>query len=62
MPKAQQGNDSLLKFSVDLNTGDGSFSIASLRNANALQKFLETNGLSGDFADMMRNPLGRAPC
>ena len=61
MPSPQQGGESRLQFSVDLNTGDGSFSIGALRMANSLQKFLETNGLSGDYADMMRNRWGVKP-
>lgn len=59
-PSPQQGNASRLAFSVD-SQGDGSFTIASLRAANALQKFLETNNLSGDYADMMRNRWGTRP-
>lgn len=59
-PSPQQGNASRLAFTVD-SQGDGSFTIASLRAANALQKFLETNNLSGDYADMMRNRWGTRP-
>lgn len=58
-PKPQQGNGSTLKFSVTNNTGE--FSISALRSANALQKFLETNNLSGDYAEMMRNRWGTRP-
>lgn len=60
MVDPQQGNPSTLKFSVDAQ-GDGEFTIASLRAANALQKFLETNSLSGDYSDMMRNRWGTRP-
>lgn len=56
----QQGNASAVQFSVDAD-GDGEFTIASLRAANALQKFCETNNLSGDFAEMMRNRWGVKP-
>lgn len=56
----QQGNASTLRFSVDVD-GEGEFTIASLRAANALQKFLETNNLSEDYADMMRNRWGVKP-
>lgn len=59
MPDAQQGLPSVLRFSLGEDTGE--FSIASLRAANALQKFLETNGLSGDYKDMMRHRWGASP-
>lgn len=61
MPDPQQGAASRLQFSVDLSTGDGSFSIGALRMANSLEKFLETNGLSGDYADQMKNRWGVKP-
>lgn len=60
----QQGGASTLKFSVDVTTPGsetGSFTINSLRMANSLQKFLETNNLSGEYADMMRNRWGVRP-
>lgn len=60
----QQGGASVLKFSVDVSTPGseaGSFTINSLRMANSLQKFLETNNLSGEYADMMRNRWGVRP-
>lgn len=43
----QSGADAELEFSVDTSTGDGSFSIASLRAANSLQVWLERNNISG---------------
>lgn len=55
----QQGMASRLRF--DVADGEGEFTIASLRAANALQKFLETNNLSADYADMMRNRWGVRP-
>jgi len=55
----QQGQASRLSF--DVANGEGEFTIASLRAANALQKFLETNNLSQDYADMMRNRWGTRP-
>ncbi len=58
-PSPQQGAGSKLKFSVA--DASGEFSISALRSANALQKFLETNNLSGDYADMMRNRWGTRP-
>lgn len=42
----QSGAAAELEFSVDAQ-GDGSFSIASLRAANALQKWLERNNIAG---------------
>lgn len=64
VPSPQQGGASTLKFAVDVTTAgqeSGSFTINSLRMANSLQKFLETNNLSGDYADMMRNRWGVRP-
>ena len=58
-PSPQQGNASTLRFPITDSTGE--FSISALRSANALQKFLETNNLSGDYADMMRNRWGTRP-
>lgn len=58
-PSPQQGQASRLKFSTS--GAEGEFTIAALRAANALQKFLETNNLSGDYADMMRNRWGTRP-
>lgn len=60
----QQGGASKLIFSVDVSTPgseNGSFTINSLRMANSLQKFLETNNLSGDYAEMVRNRWGTRP-
>lgn len=58
-PSPQQGNASKLSFSTAGATGE--FTINALRAANSLQKFLETNNLSGDYADMMRNRWGTRP-
>lgn len=60
----QQGGSSALKFAVDVSTAgseNGQFTINALRAANSLQKFLETNNLSGDYADMVRNRWGIRP-
>lgn len=57
----QQGGYSSLKFAVDTQTNTGEFTINSLRMANSLQKFLETNNLSGDYAEMSRNRWGVRP-
>lgn len=58
-PDPQQGNASKLVF--DTSGANGEFTINALRAANSLQKFLETNNLSGDYADMMRNRWGTHP-
>lgn len=58
-PDPQQGSASKLKF--DTSAAEGEFTINALRAANSLQKFLETNNLSGDYADMMRNRWGTRP-
>lgn len=60
-PSPQQGVASRLTFETAAEGDDSSFTIASLRAANALQKFLETNNLSGDYSDMMRNRWGTRP-
>ncbi len=57
----QQGRSSSLRFDVASEEGEAAFTIGSLRAANALQKFLETNNLSADYADMMRNRWGARP-
>lgn len=64
----QQGSASGLRFSIEGTadaqgdvSGNGEFTISSLRAANALQKFLETNNLSGDYAETMRNRWGVKP-
>lgn len=60
-PSPQQGAASRLSFETMAEGDDSSFTIASLRAANALQKFLETNNLSQDYAEMMRNRWGTRP-
>jgi len=60
----QQGGASTLRFSLSNVTGTdptGEFTINALRMANSLQKFLETNNLSGDYAEQMRNRWGVRP-
>lgn len=59
VPSPQQGNASRLNFTVT--SGTGEFTISALRAANSLQKFLETNNLSQDYAEMMRNRWGTRP-
>lgn len=60
-PDPQQGGASSLRFDVDTVGETGEFTIASLRAANSLQKFLETNSLSADYAEQMRNRWGTRP-
>lgn len=43
----QAGSEAMLSFQTDSQTETGSFSIASLRTANALQKWLERNNIAG---------------
>lgn len=43
----QSGAEAMLSFQTDSQTETGSFSIASLRAANALQKWLERNNIAG---------------
>jgi len=50
-----------LQFSIDTSDQTGSFTISALRMANSLQKFLETNNLSADYAEMNRNRWGVRP-
>lgn len=59
-PNPQLGNPSTLEFDV---TGDkGSFTIASLRMANSLQKFLERNNLVGfDYYEQTKAQFGVRP-
>lgn len=45
--------------SVEINNSE--FTISALRSANSLAKFLETNNLSNDYSDMMRNRWGTRP-
>lgn len=64
----QQGNAPKLQFSIvgtadsqgDV-SGGGDFTIAALRTANSLTKFVETNNLSGDYAETNRNRWGVKP-
>lgn len=57
----QQGDAAKLQFYVDTSNEEGAFTVNALRMANSLQKFLETNNLSGDYADMVRNRWGVRP-
>lgn len=61
-PSPQAGDASQLAFSVDTSTGNGSFTIASLRSANALQQWLDRNNIAGfRYADQIRAHFGVRP-
>lgn len=65
-PLPQAGTGASLSFSVGLPTestpGSGSFTIASLRAANALQQWLERNNIAGNrYADQIRAHFGVMP-
>lgn len=58
----QVGTGSSLSFDVDVQGEEGSFSIASLRAANSLQKWLERNNLAGQrYSDQIRAQFGCYP-
>lgn len=62
--KPQNGSAASLSFNVEGTEGDysGSFSIASLRAANALQKWLERNNLAGNkYYDQILAHFGVVP-
>lgn len=61
-PLPQAGNQQSVGFTVNTSTGDGSFSIASLRAANSLQQWLERNNLAGNrYGDQIRANYGIYP-
>lgn len=60
VPSPQQGTAARLVFNT-VDNADSGFSIGALRAVNSLAKFLETNNLSGDYSDMMRNRWGARP-
>lgn len=65
-PLPQAGTGASLSFDVqndpDPSTGKGSFTIASLRAANALQQWLERNNIAGNrYADQIRAHFGVMP-
>lgn len=55
----QQGAAATLTFEVG--GTEGMFTLSSLRMANALDKFLSLNNLSGDYAEMIKNRFGVRP-
>lgn len=57
----QQGNPSKLSFAVDGDNNVAEFTIASLRAANSLQKFLEANNYSYDYSGSMMAQFGERP-
>lgn len=59
-PLPQAGNAATLEFEVENNTG--SFSIAALRSANSLQKWMERNNIMGyRYADQIYGQYGCYP-
>ena len=57
----QMGNPSAVGVSVDLNTGEGEITIAALRAANSLQKWLEAMNYDPTYRGIMRNHFGVSP-
>lgn len=57
----QQGGVSRLEFPIDTSDSSGYFTIPALKMAAGLDKFLMTNNLSGDYADVNRNRWGVRP-
>ena len=59
-PLPQAGNAATLEFDVD--NGSGTFSIAALRSANSLQKWMERNNIMGyRYADQIYGQYGCYP-
>lgn len=59
-PQPQFGNASSVKF--DVSAGTGSFTIATLRAANALQHFVERNNIgAGRYSDIILGQFGTLP-
>ena len=58
----QAGNASLLEFDVDSSSETGAFSIAALRSANSLQKWMERNNIAGyKYSDQIYAQYGIYP-
>lgn len=61
-PLPQAGNASEVEFTVDTSTGEGAFTISTLRAANSLQKWEERNNLAGyRYPDQIFAQFGRYP-
>ena len=61
-PLPQAGNASQLEFDVNSASGSGAFSIAALRAANSLQKWMERNNIAGyRYSDQIYAQFGRYP-
>lgn len=52
---------STLNFTVDLNTGDGAFTIGALRAANSLARFFEAGNYDPSYKGAMRAHFGTTP-
>ena len=57
----QMGNPSSVGVTVDLNTGEGEITVAALRAANSLQKWLEAMNYDPSYRGIMRNHFGVSP-
>lgn len=61
-PQPQAGNQQSVGFTVNTSTGNGSFSIQSLRAANSIQTWLERNNLAGNrYPDQIKANFGVYP-
>lgn len=61
-PKPQAGDPAQLAFKVDTSSGEGSFTIASLRAANSLQQWMERNNIAGyRYGDQIKAQFGIYP-
>ena len=57
----QMGNPSAVGVTVDLNTGEGEITVAALRAANSLQKWLEAMNYDPSYRGIMKNHFGVSP-
>lgn len=61
-PKPQAGDEATLAFNTDTATGEGAFTIRSLRAANALQQWMERNNIAGyRYGDQIKAQFGVYP-
>lgn len=60
-PLPQAGGDSEIDITVDTDTGTGAISIAAIRAANSLAKWMERNNFSYRYADQIYGQFGIYP-
>lgn len=60
-PDTQLGQAPELQFKVDLTSGDGAFTISSLRTINSLTKFLEASNYDPTYRGILRANFGVSP-